>query len=324
MFWFKLRMYLLVILMFALIYAIVSMVAYAVGLRNVYFYVILSSAMIILQYMLGPHLIQWSMRLRYLKSGELTNVQNMVKELSIKAAIPTPRVAVSAIPIPNAFAFGRGISDGRVCVTEGILRLLNEKELKAVLGHEISHLKNRDVLIITLLSVIPLILYHIGWQLMYMGGGRGRREANVPAWLIGMAAFLAYFLANLLVLYASRIREYFADRGSVSLGNPPNELASALYKLVYGSSRAPQEYIHQIAAVKAFFVNNPSCALKELRQLKDLDADYSGSIERSELDALRNKTVHLSATEKLLELFSTHPNMLKRIKQLSQATADFA
>ncbi|MCM8770532.1 MAG: zinc metalloprotease HtpX [Candidatus Omnitrophica bacterium] len=319
MFWFRLRMYFLVVLMFAIIYAVVFMVSYSLGLRSFYFYLVLSLAVVFLQYMLGPKLIEWTMRVRYLKAGELVHIQNMIKDLAMRAGIPQPRLGISSISLPNAFAFGRSRSDGRVCVTEGILRLLNEKELRAVLGHEISHIKNYDVLTLTLLSIIPLILYRLAWQMMYMGGGsRQRREGALAVWLIGMLAFLAYFITNLLVLYASRIREYFADRGSVSLGNPPHELASALYKLVYGSSRTPREYIHQIEGLKAFFVNDPSSALKELRELKELDANYSGTIDREELASLRNKTVRLSTSEKFLELLSTHPNMLKRIKQLSR------
>jgi len=82
------------------------------------------------------------------------------------------------VDIPNAFAFGRSLKDGRVCVTEGILNLLNEDELKAVLGHELSHLKNRDVLTITLLSVIPMIMYRIAWNFLFYGRRRDSRGGN--------------------------------------------------------------------------------------------------------------------------------------------------
>ena len=91
--------------------------------------------------------------------------------------------------------------------------LLSKEELRAVLGHEMSHIKNRDVLTITLLSVIPIILYRIAWQFLFFGDRRDRSQSNTM--IIGLAAFLFYFLTNLLVLYASRIREYFADKGSV-------------------------------------------------------------------------------------------------------------
>ena len=120
-----------------------------------------------------------------------------------------------------------------------------------------------------------------------------------------------------MVLYASRIREYFADRGSVLLGNHPSCLASSLYKLVYGSARMDRDSLKQTEGLKAFFVNDPSQARNEIRKLQQLDLDRSGTIDAAELAALNSKTVHLRFGDRLLEVLSTHPNMLKRIKQLS-------
>jgi len=314
----RLRMYLLLILMFAIVYAIVSMVAYGFfGVSNFNFYLIFSLVMMVIQYMVGPKLVEWSMRVRYIRSGEYPELQHMVEELSRQANIPTPRLGISQVSLPNAFAFGRWKSDGRVCVTEGILRLLEPDELRAVLGHEMTHLKNRDVLTITLLSVIPMILYRIFWNMMFFGDRRRSSSGGNYTVLIGLAAFIFYFITNLLVLYASRIREYFADRGSVELGNPAHNLASALYKLVYGSARMSKESLREVEGLKAFFVNDPSRALTELRELKGLDLDHSGTIDAGELINLRSKTVKLSVGDKLMEVLSTHPNMLKRIKQLS-------
>jgi len=311
-------MYLLLILMFAIVYAIVSMVAYGFfGVSNFNFYLIFSLVMMVIQYMVGPKLVEWSMRVRYIRSGEYPELQHMVEELSRQANIPTPRLGISQVSLPNAFAFGRWKSDGRVCVTEGILRLLEPDELRAVLGHEMTHLKNRDVLTITLLSVIPMILYRIFWNMMFFGDRRRSSSGGNYTVLIGLAAFIFYFITNLLVLYASRIREYFADRGSVELGNPAHNLASALYKLVYGSARMSKESLREVEGLKAFFVNDPSRALTELRELKGLDLDHSGTIDAGELINLRSKTVKLSVGDKLMEVLSTHPNMLKRIKQLS-------
>jgi len=119
------------------------------------------------------------------------------------------------------------------------------------------------------------------------------------------------------VLYASRIREYFADRGSVLLGNKPSFLASALYKLVYGSARLDREDFRQVEGIKAFFLNDPTRALNEIKELSQLDLDRSGTIDPYELEALQNKRIKLGFADRLLELLSTHPNMLKRIKQLS-------
>jgi len=313
----KVRMWLLTAALFAIIYAIISMVSYSLGIGNFYFYLILSIGMMLVQYMLGPKIIEWSMQVRYLKEGENPELQSMVKSLAMAANIPAPRIGIARISVPNAFAFGRSIKDGRICVTEGIMGLLTRDELKAVIGHEMSHIKNRDVLTITLLSVIPIILYRIAWQFLFFGGRRDdRNQSNTM--LIGLAAFLFYFLTNLLVLYASRIREYFADKGSVELGNKPAQLASALYKLVYGSARMPKEAIKDVEGMKAFFANDPSRALYELKSLKDLDLDKSGTISDSELMALQNKTIKVGFGDKRMELLSTHPNMLKRIQRLSE------
>lgn len=316
-FWLKLRMWLLVAILFSIVYGIVVMVAARLGIVNFWAYLSIALVMMFIQYMAGPKLIEWQMRIRYVLRQEDPELYAMVKELAEHAGIPMPRVGIADIGIPNAFAFGRWKSDGRVCVTRGIMNLLNEEELRAVLAHELSHLKNRDVLTITLLSVIPLVLYHIAVSNLYYRGSQQRRGQGNSAALIGIAAMLFYFITNLLVLYASRIREYFADRGAVSLGCAPGNLASALYKLVYGSLRVDKESLRQVEGLKAFFVNDPSRALNEIKELRQLDLDKSGTIDTDELAALSSKRLNIGFPERLLEVMSTHPNMLKRIKQLS-------
>jgi len=319
MFLLKTKMYLLIIAMFAIVYAIVSMIAASMGVGSFTFYLILSLVIMSIQYMVGPKLVEWSMRVKYLEPHQHPELHQMVSELSQLARIPKPRLGIANIPIPNAFAFGRWSSDGRVCVTEGILRLLSKEELRAVLGHEISHLKNRDVLTITVLSVIPLLLYRIAFHFLFFGGfSRRRRGGGGNVVLLGLAALIFYFITNLLVLYASRIREYFADRGSVALGNSAHSLASALYKLVYGNARVSKEATREVEGLKAFFVNDPSRAFNELNELKQIDTDHSGTIDQDELSAVRSKELRLSTGDKLMEIFSTHPNMLKRIKSLSE------
>jgi heat shock protein HtpX len=185
-----------------------------------------------------------------------------------------------------------------------------------VLGHELTHLKNRDVLTITILSVIPMIMYRIAWQFLFFGRRREGRGGNTA--ILGLIAFLFYFITNLLVLYASRIREYFADRGSVLLGNKPSALASSLYKLVYGCARIDKESLKETEGLKAFFVNDPSQALNEIRELSQIDIDKSGTIDAQELALLRNKKIRLGLGDRAMEILSTHPNMLKRIRQLSE------
>lgn len=312
----RLRMWILLMILFAIVYAAVSWISYAAGITNFYFYLILSLGMMFVQYMIGPKLVEWSMRVKYVKRGEYPHLYQMVESLAMRAQIPMPKIGIAAINLPNAFAFGRGIKDGRICVTEGILKLLNEEELKAVLGHELSHLKNRDVLTITLLSVIPMIMYRIAWQFLFYGRRRDQRGGNTA--LVGLVAFLFYFITNLLVLYASRIREYFADKGSILLGNHPSALASSLYKLVYGAARMDKESLKEVEGLKAFFVNDPSQAINEIKELRQLDLDRSGTIDPAELEVLSSKKIQLGFGDRLLEALSTHPNMLKRIKQLSE------
>ncbi len=317
----KLKMTILLIIFFGILYAVVSIIGYAFGIHNFLFYLFLALFFIFLQYLIGPKIVETLMRVRYLDEDEEPWLHEMVEELARKAKIPKPKIGIAEINIPNAFAFGRTLKDGRVCVTRGILRLLTRDELKAVLGHEISHLKHRDVIFITLLSVLPLLLYLVARNLLFMGiyGRRSERErGNLPLLLVGLLAFIMYFITNLLVLYASRIREYFADTGSVKLGSRPHHLASALYKLVYGNARIDREELKQYEGIKAFFLNDPSRALKEIRDLREIDLDLSGKIEEDELLSLRNKKVKISFEEKLFEILSTHPNMLKRIKYLSE------
>jgi len=313
-------MWLLVTLLFGIIYALLVIAGSSfLHVTNFSFYLIISLVLMVVQYLLGPKIVEWSMRVKYIKREENPRLFQMVEDLSARANIPMPRIGVAQIDIPNAFAFGRSLKDGRVCVTNGILNLLNEEELKAVLGHELSHLKNRDVLTITLLSVIPMIMYQIAWQFLFFGRRRDSRGSNTI--LIGLAAFLFYFITNLLVLYASRIREYFADRGSVLLGNQPKALASSLYKLAYGAARLKPESLKQSEGLKAFFINDPSRGRKEVLELSQLDSDKNGIIDSSELKSLRKSNIRLNLGDKMMELLSTHPNMLKRIKKLSEYSA---
>lgn len=313
--WLKLRMYIVMTLMFAIVYGIMVLAVNFLGisgLNNLYFFAALASVMMFIQYMIGPKMVEWSMHVQYVDEQQAPALHRMVAELASYAGIPKPRVGIARINIPNAFAFGRGAKDGRVCVTEGILNLLDEKELRAVLAHEVSHLKNKDVAVITLISVIPMICWYLAWNFMF-SGGRDRGN-NI---LIGIGAFILYFLTNLLVLYVSRIREYYADETAVKLGSAPHHLASALYKLVYGSARIHKDTLKQVEGMKAFFASDPSRAFSEIRELSQIDLDRSGTIDSSELMALRTRPVAVGFSDRLMEMFSTHPNMLKRIQRLS-------
>ncbi len=311
-------MTLLVAALFAIIYATVVLIGTAMGMYDFYFYLLISLGIMWFQYMIGPNIVEWTMQVKYIDPKDNPELFAMVADLAQRANIPMPRICIAPTSVPNAFAFGRSVKDGRVCVCQGILDLLSDEELKAVLGHELTHLKNHDVITITLLSVVPMILYRIAWQMMWFGGDR--RDRNAPSGaMIALVAFIFYFITNLLVLYGSRIREYYADKGSVELGNKPAALASALYKLVYGcAKKAGDDDLKQVEGMKAFFLNDPSQAMNEIHELSELDLDKSGTIDSAEMARLKAKEIRLSPGDKWMELLSTHPNMLKRIKQLSE------
>jgi heat shock protein HtpX len=311
-------MFLLVAILFGILYGVITGIGTWIGEGSAVWYIILAFVFLGIQYLISPFLVSLMMRIKWVSEQEEPELHKMVAELAEAAHLPKPKVGISQLNIPNAFAFGRTQGDGRVCVTKGILNLLSKDELKAVLGHEMSHIKHRDMAIITLLSAIPLILYWLAWSMMWGGSMGDRRQGGGYAALIGFGAFILYFITNLLVLYGSRIREYYADEGSVQLGNMPHNLASALYKLVYGNARFHgKEELKRVEGVKAFFVNDPSRAWYEIKELSQIDRDMSGTIDYDELMELRQKQVRPGAADKMMELFSTHPNMLKRIKHLS-------
>lgn len=282
------------------------------GIARYELMVLIGLVVIFIQYLLGPKIVESTMNVKYLSRTEAPELHRIIEELSVSAGIPKPKVAISNIDIPNAFAFGRTKKDGRVCVTQGLLNLLDIDELRAVLGHEISHIKHNDMIVMTFISAVPLICYYIALSTLFS------RNDNSAIYAVGFLAFIFYLLGQLLVLFISRVREYYADEGSVNMGSRPEHLASALYKLVYGSATANEDEVKSIEGVKAFFANDISSAGKEIESLSALDLDKNGAISYDELSNLRNRKTNISTSDKFMELLSTHPNMLKRIKRLSE------
>lgn len=323
--WLQVRLYLLVGLMFAILYGILVGIGYYLQITGVSFYLFIigiAAGFVLLQFMIGPKIVEWSMRIKYVSEQEYPKLHQMVADQAEKAGLPNkPRIGISQLPIPNAFAFGRTKKGSRVCVTRGLLDLLTDDELKAVLGHELSHIRHRDVAVITMLSVIPMICYMI--YVSFLWGGMGRRDRDSGGALaIGILALVVYFITSLLVMYGSRIREYYADQGSAELGNQPHHLATALYKLTISTAKTPKNMLKQTEGMKAFFINDPSRAMYEVRELKDIDLDMSGTIDQNELMMLSTKKISLKTTDKLIEVLSTHPNVVKRIKHLASLTTN--
>lgn len=309
-------MYLLIAALFAILYGVIVGVGNWMGVGNAITYLVLALFFIGIQYLIGPALVGWTMKVRWVSEQEEPQLHRMVEDLSRQANLPKPKVGVSEMSMPNAFAYGRTQKDGRICVTRGIMGILSTDELRAVLGHEMSHIKHRDMAIITMLSAIPMMLYWLAFSFMW--GFGGRRDRGSYTVLIGIGAFVLYFVTNLLVLYGSRIREYYADLGSTQLGSRPQHLATALYKLTQASARPRiKEDMKKLESAKAFFVTDPSRASMEVRDVSQIDRGHTGVITYDDLMDLRQKEVRLSTGSKMGELFMTHPNMVKRIKHLS-------
>lgn len=311
----QLRLWGVMFIMFLLVWIVLTLVGRFLHIsNNIWFFFGISIIIAILQFIMGPKIVNMSMKVREVTPEEAPHIHQIVEELAAEAGIPKPKVGISDYNIPNAFAYGRTKHSGHVCVTRGILGLLDRNELKAVLGHEIGHIKHNDMAITTIVSVIPMICYYIALGTLFSRNS----EDNGIAALIGILGFVIYFVTQLLVLLVSRIREYYADAASVEYGNRPEYLASALYKLSYGAATSNEEEIKDITSNRAFFLNDVNKAKNDINSFREIDFDGDGTISAEELNRIKNSNINVSRSDKLLELWSTHPDMLKRIKKLSE------
>ena len=308
----RLRMMLTSVLMFTVIYFLILIIGRYTGLGSWRVYFFASLVIIFLQYWFGPSLVKRSMNVRPLSEAEAPHIHQMVEELAAVAGIPKPEVCVSEINIPNAFAYGRTSRSGHIAITRPILGLLDRDELRAVLGHEMGHLKHNDMIVTTTVSVIPMICYYIALSFMFSG------DDDNGGVIIGLVGYLFYLIGQLLVLFISRTREYYADEASVEFGNRPAALVSALYKLSYGASQCSKETIDDVNSNRAFFVTDVNNAKHDIDDFSQIDFDGDGKISDDELRRLANSDIKVSKGKSLMELFSTHPESLKRVKRLAE------
>ena len=206
------------------------------------------------QWFFSDRLTLWSMGAEEVSKQEYPQLHATVERLSQQADLPKPTVAVSSQGVPNAFATGRSRSNASVCVTEGLLQTLNQDELEGVLAHELAHVKNRDMMVMTfagLLSTLAFMVVRWGWLFT---GGRNREGGGggmIAAILVSLVVWVASFL---LVRTLSRYREYAADRGAAIITGRPSSLASALYKISGNVDKVPEKDMREQSNMNAFFI----------------------------------------------------------------------
>jgi heat shock protein HtpX len=196
---------------------------------------------------------------------EAPELHAMVERLCAMADLPKPRVAIIPSNVPNAFATGRSPKHAAVAVTQGLWSRLEPREVEAVLAHELSHVANRDVLIMTVASFFAMLaalitrwgLYFGMWGGGYGGGNRNNNNGNnqVPVWaIILLVSIVTYVISFILIRTISRYREYAADRGSALITGAPENLMSALQKIASGITQIPQQDLREVAGMNAFFI----------------------------------------------------------------------
>ncbi|MDD1712889.1 MAG: zinc metalloprotease HtpX [Methanoregulaceae archaeon] len=278
------RVWLTLFLLF-IVYLVFLAVLSILGIGLPYL-VLIVFVMAFVQYFFSDRLVLWTTRSRVVDPDEYPELHQMVARLAQEAEIPMPRVAIMQSPVPNAFATGRSPKHAVVAVTDSIMRILSPRELEAVIAHELSHVKNRDVLTLTVASFIAMIAAIVMQNFLFAGMFSRRSDGGNPWIIAGIVAIIVYFVSQLLIMALSRYREFAADRGSAYITGRPQDLISALTKISGRMQYVPPEAKAQVEGANAFFI----------------------------IPALSGRS--------MIELFSTHPPLEKRIAALEQVGAE--
>ncbi|MGH3498177.1 MAG: zinc metalloprotease HtpX [Nocardioidaceae bacterium] len=239
------------------------------------------------QWFFSAKLAMASMRAREVTPEQAPELHGMIDRLCALADMPKPRVAIADTDMPNAFATGRTPEKAVVCVTTGILRRLDSEEMEGVLSHELAHVANRDVAIMTVASAMGLLAGFITRWGLYFGGGRRNNNNGAPAFIVvWLVSLVAYAISFLLTRALSRYRELSADRCGAYLTGKPSALASALTKITGDMGQIPTRDLREAAHMNAFF--------------------FTPAIKGQQLTAL----------------IATHPSLQKRLDELAKVAAD--
>ncbi len=268
-----------------------------------------------LQWLVAPYLIGALYRVRDIPESENPRLYSMVRGICARTGIQVPRLMLADIPIPNAFAYGSPIAGNRVAVTSGLLSILEDEEVEAVLGHELGHLKHRDVQVMMFLSVLPSIFYFIGYSLMWsnmLGGRRNQRGGGLPV-LIGVASIALYWVLSLFVLKFARLRELYADQHGVQyVPDGARKLSEGLSKIVLATGRFKlrNKETPMNSSFKSLFIADPDRAVGEVSLLQKHGFRSDNELVQAVM------STEMTTGDRILEIFSTHPNIVKRLKAL--------
>ncbi|MEU0681335.1 MULTISPECIES: zinc metalloprotease HtpX [Streptomyces] len=264
--------------------------ALIVLLKSVVLVVVIAGGLLLAQFWYSDRIALYAMRGRLVTPEEEPRLHGVVDRLCATADMPKPRVAISQMDLPNAFATGRNADHAVVCVTTGLLRRLETEELEGVLAHELSHVAHRDVAVITIASFLGVIAGLIVRFTFYsqLFGGRNRDQNTAAALALVMAvSALVYAVSFLLIRALSRYRELAADRAAAMLTGKPSVLASALTKVSGDVARIPTQDLRTAQAFNAFFF-----------------------------------TPALGPGTAVANLFSTHPSLERRLEALAELSAE--
>jgi heat shock protein HtpX len=199
-----------------------------------------------------------AMGAREVTPQEAPELHAMIERLCIQADLPKPKVAVAQTEMPNAFAIGRSQKSATVCATTGIMKLLSPAELEGVMAHELTHVKNRDVMIMTIASFFASVASIILQFGFFFGGGQSDDDDGPGFFVVILASLAVYVISFVLMMALSRYREFVADRGAALITGRPSALASALRRIASGMGRLPQEDLRVANELSAFYIAPPS------------------------------------------------------------------
>jgi heat shock protein HtpX len=215
---------------------------------------IIASVMILAQWYFSDKIVLWSSGAKIISREEYPKLHEIVERLSTNNGLPKPKVAMVNSNVPNAFATGKSPKSSLVAVTTGLLELLDDDELEAVIGHELTHVRSRDVLVLTLASVFSTVAWYL-MQFGFYGGLQTRNRNSAGSGIIVLLVAVITWVVSFLIIRAiSRYREYSADRGGAIMTGKPDKLATALLKISGKIKVIPPNELKNVQKLNAFFI----------------------------------------------------------------------